>query len=110
MDNATIHQGYPAFLGVSVQDTSAGATVAGAVSGAPAAEAGISAGDVITSVGGTAIASAADLSSTMGAYHAGDQVTVTWTGVDGSTADRDRHPRDRPRRLRPGQPRPNSGH
>jgi S1-C subfamily serine protease len=84
VDNATIHQGLPAFLGVSMQDTPGGATVAGVVSGAPAADAGLSAGDVITSVDGTAIGSAADLSSALAAYDAGDHVTITWTGVDGS--------------------------
>ncbi len=84
VDNATIHQGLPAFLGVSMQDTWSGATVAGVVSGAPAADAGITAGDVITSVDGTAIASASDLSSALAAYAAGDRVTITWTGVAGA--------------------------
>ncbi len=84
VDNATIHQGLPAFLGVSMQDTWSGATVAGVVSGAPAADAGITAGDVITSVDGTAIASAGDLSSALAAYAAGDRVTITWTGVAGA--------------------------
>jgi S1-C subfamily serine protease len=82
--NATIHQGLPAFLGVSMQDTSGGATVAGVVPGAPAADAGITSGDVITSVDGTAIGSAADLRSALAASDAGDHVTITWTGVDGS--------------------------
>jgi S1-C subfamily serine protease len=84
VDDATIHQGLPAFLGVSMQDTPGGATVAGVVSGAPAANAGISAGDVITSVDGKDIASADALSSALAAYAPGDHVTVTWTGVDGS--------------------------
>jgi S1-C subfamily serine protease len=84
VDDSTIHQGLPAFLGVSLQGTAGGATVAGVVSGAPAADAGITAGDVITSVDGSAIGSADDLSSALATLDPGDHVTVTWTGIDGS--------------------------
>ncbi|MCW2508143.1 MAG: Peptidase, partial [Modestobacter sp.] len=52
VDDATVHQGYPAFLGISVLSTSTGgATVAGVVSGGPADQAGLTAGDVITAIG-----------------------------------------------------------
>jgi S1-C subfamily serine protease len=85
VDNATIHQGYPAFLGVSMQDTVGGATVAGVLSGGPAADAGITAGDVITSIDGTTVTSADDLSSALAGYDAGDRVTVTWTTATGAT-------------------------
>jgi S1-C subfamily serine protease len=85
VDNATIHHGLPAFLGVSLQDAAGGATIAGVVSGGPAADAGLTAGDVITSVDGSAVTSAADLSSALGAHEAGSQVTVTWTTVTGAS-------------------------
>jgi S1-C subfamily serine protease len=85
VDNATIHQGYPAFLGVSVQDGAAGASIAAVVTGGPADQAGIAAGDVITSVGGTTITSASDLSTAMAAHNPGDRVTVTWTAADGTS-------------------------
>jgi S1-C subfamily serine protease len=85
VDNATIHQGYPAFLGVSLQDGGAGATVAGVLSGGPAGSAGIAAGDVIVSVGGTSVTSAAGLSSAMAGYQPGDRVSVTWTTATGAT-------------------------
>ena len=65
VDDATIHQGYPAFLGVSMTDGADGATVAGVLSGGAAENAGLTAGDVITSVDSTAITSADDLSSTL---------------------------------------------
>jgi len=85
VDNPTIHQGYPGFLGVSMQDTVDGATVAGVLSGGPAAGAGIAAGDVITSIDGTTVTSADNLSSAMAAHDAGNRVTVTWTSAVGTT-------------------------
>jgi S1-C subfamily serine protease len=89
VDNATVHQGYPAFLGVSMADGATGATVAGTLPGGAAEGAGISAGDVITSVDGHSIGSAGDLSSTLAGYAPGDRVTVTWTtsaGASGSAS------------------------
>jgi S1-C subfamily serine protease len=86
IDNATVHQGYPAFLGVSVAPSgTVGAAVAGVLSGGPADQAGLAAGDVITAVGGTAIHSADDLSSAMAGHDPGDTVPVTWTDAAGST-------------------------
>jgi S1-C subfamily serine protease len=85
VDNATIHQGYPAFLGVSLQDSGAGATVAGVLSGGPAAAAGIAGGDVITSVGGTPVTSAASLGTAMAGHQPGDRVRVAWTTAAGVT-------------------------
>ena len=85
VDAATIHQGNPAFLGVSLQDGASGAAVAGVLSGGAAEAAGITAGDVITSVDGTAIASTDDLSSTLAGYNPGDRVSVSWTDLQGVT-------------------------
>ena len=65
VDTATIHQGTPAFLGVSMQDTAAGPIVAGVLSGGGAESAGITAGDVIISVGGSAITSSDDLGAAL---------------------------------------------
>lgn len=99
----TVTLGYPAFLGVQVSSAStgralpgaagsgvtgsgvAGATVAGVVEGSPAAEAGLSAGDTITAVGGVAVTSAADLTEALSGFAPGDQVDVAWTTTDGST-------------------------
>jgi S1-C subfamily serine protease len=85
VDDATIHQGYPAFLGVSVQDSGSGATVAGVLSGGPAAGAGVTTGDVIVSVGGHPVTSAAGLSSVLVGYQPGDRVRITWTSSTGVT-------------------------
>jgi S1-C subfamily serine protease len=85
VDDATIHQGYPAFLGVSMTDGAGGATVAGVLSGGAAESAGLTAGDVITSVDGTAISSAGDLGSTLQGYQPSDRVSVSWTTPPGAT-------------------------
>jgi len=84
VDDATVHQGYPAFLGISVQDGPSGATIAGVVSDGPAAQAGMAAGDVITAVGGTTIESADDLTTALSGYQPGDRVTVGWTDGTGT--------------------------
>jgi S1-C subfamily serine protease len=85
VDDATIHQGYPAFLGVSVLSSSAGgATVAGVLSGGPADQAGLTAGDVVTSVGGTTITTADDVSTALADLDPGDEVSVAWTDATGT--------------------------
>jgi S1-C subfamily serine protease len=81
--SVTIQQGYPAFLGVSVSDGQSGATVLGVLPDGPAASAGMTAGDVITAVGGQAVASAADLNGALAGHSPGQQVTVTWTDAIG---------------------------
>jgi S1-C subfamily serine protease len=84
VDDATIHQGYPAFLGVSTQDGATGAAVAGVLSGGAAESAGITAGDVISSVDGTTVTSSADLGSVLAGHEPGDRVTVSWTTASGT--------------------------
>ena len=104
-DGVTI--GYPAFLGVQLASTglgggtggfggagglgsaggsgttSSGTTIAGVVDGTPAAQAGLVAGDTITSVGGVAVSTADELSAAIATFEPGDEVTLTW--VSGTT-------------------------
>jgi putative serine protease PepD len=69
-----------AYLGVQTQDASAaGAQVAAVTSGGPAATGGLRVGDVITSVGGKAVADSTALSSIVDAHKVGDQVQVDVT-------------------------------
>ena len=96
--SATVHIGETGFLGVQTASSSsqsdgssgqsgasgAGATVTGVVSGSPAAQAGLTSGDVITAVGGGAVSSPSGLSDLIAAHHPGDSVTVTWTDSSGS--------------------------
>ncbi len=86
-----------AYLGVAIQDLSPsiasqlglpsslqGALVDQVVPGSPANSVGITAGSVITRLGGTTITSANALVSAIHAYHAGDSVRITWVNANGS--------------------------
>jgi S1-C subfamily serine protease len=81
----TIHQGYPAFLGVSVSAVPGGAAVLGVLANGPAAQAGMTAGDVITALGGQTVASPADLTTVLAGRSPGQQVTVTWADANGAS-------------------------
>jgi S1-C subfamily serine protease len=103
--SATVHIGATGFLGVEVtsQDASGsgaegggtiagggqdstGATIEGVLSGSPAAQAGLAAGDVIDSVGGHTVSSPTDLGSVIEQYHPGDKASITWTNESGQTS------------------------
>jgi S1-C subfamily serine protease len=87
---STVHIGTTAMLGVSVVNpslgdmaggggtTPAGAAIARVIPSGPAAQAGLTAGDVITSVGGQTVNSASALANVMAQDHPGDSVSVTW--------------------------------
>lgn len=89
--SSTIHIGATAFLGVQTVSEgfapgiggSNGVAVAGVVAGTPAARAGLSAGDVITSLGGHQVTSQSALQAVMESYHPGSGVTVRWTDQAG---------------------------
>jgi S1-C subfamily serine protease len=86
----SVHIGATAFLGVLV-DASAnnngpsGAPLSRVVSGGPADKAGLSAGDTITSLGGTAVDSANSLTQIIERYRPGDRVEVGWVDSNGQT-------------------------
>ncbi|TNC27061.1 PDZ domain-containing protein [Amycolatopsis alkalitolerans] len=81
--SSTVHIGGTAFLGVSVADSGQGAIVQQVVSGAPAAQAGLSAGDVLTGLNGQTIGSATTLTTLMDGFHPGDKVTLSWIDQTG---------------------------
>ena len=90
--SSTIHIGTTAFLGVEIDaaadghgNVSSGATVAGVITGSPAQEAGLAAGDVITTVDGNAVDGAQALTSALEPYKPGDKVTIGWTDASGVT-------------------------
>lgn len=82
--SSTVHIGDSAFLGVSVADSGGGAAVQDVVSGGPAAGAGLSAGDVITTIGGKTVDSANTLTTLLDRQHPGDNVTLTWLDASGA--------------------------
>ena len=77
-----------AMLGVATQATEAGAgvDVAEVTAGSAAATAGLQAGDVITSVDGTAIDGPDTLGAVIGTHQPGDEVKVTYAR-DGASHD-----------------------
>ena len=82
--SATVHVGPTAFLGVVLQDASGGgAQVAQVVPGKAADVAGLTAGNVITSLNGTAITSSADVRRTVLLLVPGKAVPITWTDATG---------------------------
>jgi S1-C subfamily serine protease len=62
---------------------SKGAVVAGVEQGDPAQSAGIAAGDVITSINGSAVNSPTDLTTYMNFQKVGDKATVRWVDPNG---------------------------
>jgi S1-C subfamily serine protease len=71
--------------GSGTGSTSTGVAIQGVVSGSPAAQAGLAAGDTIVSFGGKTVDSQKTLSSLTQAHHPGDRVSVTWTDASGAT-------------------------
>ena len=72
------------YLGVELQNGPNGAEVSDVVDGSPAAEAGLAAGDTITSVAGRPVGSVSDLASVMASLKPGQVVDVTFVSADGT--------------------------
>jgi putative serine protease PepD len=71
-----------AYVGIATGATSsatAGAAVSGVTAGGPADRAGLRTGDVVTALGGTAVADSNDLVAAVAARRPGDKVTLTVT-------------------------------
>jgi len=55
-----------------------GVAVAGTLSGSPAAQAGLTQGDEITTVGGQPVSTPEDISHALVKYHPGDSISLSW--------------------------------
>jgi S1-C subfamily serine protease len=104
--SATVHIGLAGFLGINVADAnnpgdcggfgggggfngppaSAGALICQVFPGTPADSAGLTSGDVITSINGKTVGSADTLTTVMAAAHPGDQLAISYVDANG-----DRH-------------------
>jgi S1-C subfamily serine protease len=95
-----IHIGATAFLGLEIgssssssngfggfggQGSTSGVTLAGTLSGSPAANAGITEGDTITAVAGQSVSSAEDITHILVQYHPGQSISVSWTDQYGQS-------------------------
>jgi S1-C subfamily serine protease len=65
--------------------TSSGVTISGALSGSPAANAGLTQGDTITSVAGQTVNSATDIQQILVKYHPGDKISISWLDQSGQS-------------------------
>jgi S1-C subfamily serine protease len=83
--SAAVHVGPTAFLGVVLQNASGGAQISQVVPGKAADTAGLVAGDVITSLNGTAVASSADLRKAVLLLVPGKAVPIAWTDSSGAS-------------------------
>jgi S1-C subfamily serine protease len=83
--SSTIQIGTRGILGVQVADSvsPAGALISATEPSSPAAAAGIAANDVIVSLNGQTVDSAASLGAAMTGHHPGDSVNVTWVDQAG---------------------------
>ena len=60
-------------------------TIAGTLSGSPAANAGLTAGDVITSVGGQSVSTSQNIAQALVKYHPGDSISISWVDQSGQS-------------------------
>ena len=67
-----------AYLGVSIDSSAATAKIAAVKTATPAANAGLKAGDVVTAVDGTSIASGDDLTRAIDSHKPGDTITLKY--------------------------------
>jgi S1-C subfamily serine protease len=81
--NSFVHIGPTAFIGVVLDDVAGGARVRQIVAGKPAAAAGLSAGDVITSLNGVTISSSLDVRRTVLSLVPGKTVSIGWNDPGG---------------------------
>ena len=78
-------EGSGSFGGQSGQGSTTGVPVAGTLSGSPAANAGLTAGDTITAIGGQSVTSAEDVAHALVKYHPGDSISVTYVDQSGQS-------------------------
>ncbi|MEV8375100.1 trypsin-like peptidase domain-containing protein [Kribbella sp. NPDC056861] len=85
-ESADVHIGGSPLLGVSILSNAngtAGAVVNDVIADGKADEAGMQAGDTITSFGGEQVTSPEALSTLLDQHHPGDKVSVSWTDQAG---------------------------
>lgn len=87
--SSTVHIGATAFLGIETAasggQASPGVAVEGTEPGTPASGAGLTGGDMITSVAGQQVSSDTGIQQVLERYHPGDKVSIAWTGTSGQS-------------------------
>lgn len=86
--SSTVHIGATGFLGVEIsnqQGSSQGVLIQGTQPGTAAAQAGLSQGDVITSLDGKSVSTGTDIQHILIGHHPGDKVSIAWTDLYGQS-------------------------
>jgi S1-C subfamily serine protease len=83
--SSTVNIGYPAFLGIELTSGSGSTQIADVISGSAAEQAGLAAGDTITAIAGTAVATNTQLQAALATYKPGQTVTISWTDESGAS-------------------------
>jgi S1-C subfamily serine protease len=87
--SSTVHIGATAFLGVEIAPSSyqnsSGVTIEGTEPGTPAYSAGLTEGDVITSVAGQQVSSGTSIQQVLERCHPGDKISIAWTDTYGQS-------------------------
>ena len=77
--------GFGGSQGGSQGSSTAGVTIVGTLAGSPAANAGLTEGDEITSVGGQSVSTAQDIAQVLVKYHPGDSISISWVDQSGQS-------------------------
>jgi S1-C subfamily serine protease len=86
--SSAVHIGETAFLGLSIassSDQSSGVLLAGTVQGTPAASAGLTQDDTVTSLNGQAVNSGTDVEHILIGFHPGQKISIGWTDASGQS-------------------------
>jgi S1-C subfamily serine protease len=94
--SSTVHIGATAFIGVGLStesssnsglggESTSGAYVENVEADSPAATAGITGGDTITSVAGQTVTEESQVTTTLIKYHPGDKISISWTDESGTS-------------------------
>ena len=73
------------FGGFGGQGSTSGVTISGTLSGSPADNAGLTAGDTVTSVGGQSVSTTQDVANVLVKYHPGDSISIGWVDQSGQS-------------------------
>jgi S1-C subfamily serine protease len=88
-ESGSVHIGATAFLGVAINPSQGGfgqgVQIEGVTAGTAAANAGLAAGDVITSVAGHTVGTSTSIEQVLTSYHPGDKVSIAWTDTAGQS-------------------------
>ncbi len=87
--SATVHIGATAFLGLEIassnQQFASGVVIAGTREGTPAANAGLTGGDVVTALDGKSVSTGTDIQNALIHHHPGDKISISWTDAYGQS-------------------------